>query len=188
MCVCVNYVCWYVYLEGNPRLTIANEIWIAAALLQYEGRADFSVREVVDRILHEPLDEYRPGLQVHASNHCVASKAPNPAAHRFLHETGRGRRRLYRTGDEFHPNRRKGRTHPSAEELPEKYRYLVTWYESQYDGPKKEIPPANDVPPTSASTKVRSLLRFFGSMAIQEAQSMTETIRQGCERVDTHEW
>jgi hypothetical protein len=170
-------------------MTIANEIWIAAALLQREGRADFSVREVVDRILREPLDEYRPGLQVHASNHCVASKAPNPAQHRFLHETGRGRRRLYRTGDDYHPNRRKGRTHPSAEELPEKYRYLVTWYENEYDRPKNsEAPPVPVAPPSRASVPGEFLLRFFGSMTAQEAQSMTDTIRQGCERVDPSEW
>src|SRR5450432_365744 len=169
-------------------MTIANEIWIAAALLQHEGRADFSVREVVDRILREPLDEYRPGLQVHASNHCVASKAPNPAEHRFLHETGRGRRRLYRTGDEYHPNRRKGRTHPSADELPEKYRYLVTWYEKEYDHPKGGgTPPVPGATPSSSGVSGRSLLRFFGSMSVQEAQSMSEAI-QSCERVDPREW
>lgn len=170
-------------------MTIANEIWIAAALLQHEGRADFSVREVVDRILHEPLDEYRPGLQVHASNHCVASKAPNPAEHRFLHETGRGRRRLYRTGDDFHPHRRKGRTHPTADELPAKYRYLVTWYENEYDRPKNGgTPPASGTPPSSSGVRGRSLLRFFGSITARDAQSMTDAIRQGCERVDPREW
>ena len=170
-------------------MTIANEIWIAAALLQREGRADFSVSEVIDRILHEPLDEYRPGLQVHASNHCVASKAPNPSQHRFLHETGRGRRRLFRTGDNFHPNRRKGRTHPLADELPEKYRYLVTWYENEYDRSiKLGRPPSPSAPPSLQGMKGRSFLRFFGSMDVQDAQSMTDAIRQGCERVDTHEW
>lgn len=170
-------------------MTIANEIWIAAALLQLEGRADFSVREVVDRILQEPLDEYRPGLQVHASNHCVASKAPNPAEHRFLHETERGRRRLYRTGDDYHPNRRKGRTHPSADELPEKYRYLVTWYEKEYDRPKgSRTPPAQGKPAPGSGVKGRSLLRFFGSMSVQDAKSMTDAIREDCERVDPREW
>ena len=168
-------------------MTIANEIWIAAALLQYEGRADFSVREVVDRILREPLDEYRPGLQVHASNHCVASKAPNPAGHRFLHETARGRRRLYRTGDNFHPNRRKGRTHPSAEELPEKYRYLVTWYEGEYNrsGAAEGLSTPS---PSVTGTSGRSLLRFLGTMTTEDAENMSEVIRQGCERIDTHEW
>jgi hypothetical protein len=170
-------------------MTIANEVWIAAALLQYEGRTDFSVGEVVGRVLSEPLDEYRPGLQVHASNHCVASKAPNPAEHRFLHETGRGRRRLYRTGDDFHPNRRKGRTHPTADELPEKYRYLVTWYENEYDGPTEGgTPPVSGAPPSISGVSGKSLLQFFGSMSAQEAQSMTEAIRQGCERVDPREW
>lgn len=168
-------------------MTIANEIWIAAALLQYEGRTDFSVREVVDRILREPLDEYRPALQVHASNHCVASKAPNPAEHRFLHETARGRRRLYRTGDSFHPNRRKGRTHPSAEELPEKYRYLVTWYEGEYN--LSGVAEGLSTPaPSVTGTPGRSLLRFLGTMTNEDAENMSEAIRQGCERIDAHEW
>jgi len=169
-------------------MTIANEVWIAAALLQREGRADFSVHEVVDRILREPLDEYRPGLQVHASSHCVASKAPNSSQHRFLHETERGRRRLFRTGDDYHPNRRKGRTHPSADELPEKYRYLVEWYENEYDRPKGGTPPASSAPPSSSGVPGKFLLQFFGSIPVQEAQNMTDAIRQGCERVDTREW
>lgn len=169
--------------------TIANEIWIAAALLQHEGRADFSVSEIIDRVLREPLDEYRPGLQVHASNHCVASKAPNPSQHRFLHETGRGRRRLFRAGDNFHPNRSKGRTHPTADELPEKYRYLIDWYENEYNGHSKGASrnPSGGAP-SHPGTKGRAFLRFFGSMDAQDAQKMTDAIRQGCERVDTHEW
>ncbi len=168
-------------------MTIANEVWIAAALLQSEGRPDFSVKELVDRILREPLDEYRPGLQVHASNHCVASKAPNPAEHRFLHETARGRRRLYRTGDDFHPHRRKGRTHPSAEELPEKYRYLVVWYEGEYDHRGGAETGSGPVPSVTG-TPGRALLPFVGSMTTQDAQNMAEAIRQGCERIDAHEW
>ena len=168
--------------------TIANEIWIASALLQHEGRVDFSVSEIVDRILREPLDEYRPSLQVHASNHCVASKAPNPSQHRFLHETRRGRRRLFRAGDDFHPNRAKGRTHPSADELPEKYRFLVTWYEDQYD----RLPGSGSTSPSGASAipgmKGRDLLRFFGSMPAEDAGNMAEAIRDGCERVDPSEW
>jgi hypothetical protein len=164
-------------------MTIANEIWVAAALLQREGRQDFSVRELVERILREQLDEYRPGLQVHASNHCVASKAPNPATHRFLHETARGRRRLYRSSDPFHANRRSGKTHPSAEELPEQYRDLVAWYENDYDksGWKQAVSP-------KAGTRASTLLRFFGSMPGEEARSMSEAIRQGCEGVNPDEW
>ena len=170
-------------------MTIANEIWIAAALLQHEGRTDFSVSDVIDRVLQEPLDQYRPGLQVHASNHCVASKAPNPSQHRFLHETGRGRRRLFRTGDDFHPNRRAGRTHPRADELPEKYRYLVKWYEDQYDrNSENRTQSRSGDQPFLSGMKGRTLLSFFGSMAADDARNMAEAIREGCERVDPREW
>jgi len=172
-------------------MTIANEIWIATALLQkdHQNRSDFSVQEIVERILREGLDEYRPGLPIHASSHCVASKAPNPAPHRFLHETARGRRRLYRTGDPFHPNRRNGRTHPSSEDIPDRYRYLVAWYESEYDrNGNGDVPNTSSVPPSSPSMKGSAFLRFFGLIDAQEAQQMTDAIRQGCERVDTREW
>jgi len=169
-------------------ITIAQDVWISAALLHREGRSDFSIQEVVERILREHLDEYRPGMPIHASNHCVASKAPNPAVHRFLHETGRGRRRLFRTGDDYHPNRRNGRTHPSADELPERYRYLVAWYENEYDLSGGNTPRVSNASPSGSGVQGKFLLQFFGSIPAQEAQNMTDAIRQGCERVDTREW
>jgi len=36
--------------------------------------------------------------------------------------------------------------------------------------------------------KGSAFLRFFGLIDAQEAQQMTDAIRQGCERVDTREW
>ena len=166
-------------------MTIANEIWIATALLQrdHADRPDFSVQEIVERILREGLDEYRPGLPIHASSHCVASKVPNPAPHRFLHETARGRRRLYRTGDPFHPNRRSGRTHPSPEDIPDRYRYLLEWYKTQFDSPK-----GGGTPPTVPAPKGSDLLRFLGSVPAEDLHGLREAIRLGCERVDANEW
>ena len=178
------HVC-YINTTRGTATTIANEIWIATALLQRDqaGRSDFSVQEIVERILREGLDEYRPGLQIHASSHCVASKAPNPSLHRFLHETARGRRRLYRTGDPFHPNRRNGRTHPSQDDLPDRYRYLVEWYETQFDS-AKAVGTAPPAPPSKGS----DLLRFLGSVPAADLHGLREAIRQGCEGVDSNEW
>jgi hypothetical protein len=49
----------------------------------------------------------------------------------MLLETSDGRRRLYRSGDPHHPNRR-GRVVPERWGLPEQYRPLLDWYESHY--------------------------------------------------------
>ncbi|MDP9379453.1 MAG: hypothetical protein M3Q29_04755 [Chloroflexota bacterium] len=70
-------------------IKVADEVWIAAALLHREhpDRPDFSIAEIVDRVaqegLHKPL---RPGVQIHATLHCVANKRPNPGTYRMLYQ------------------------------------------------------------------------------------------------------
>lgn len=116
-------------------MTIANAIWLATAELHRENQnaVDFSVQEIIERVIRENLvDGFRPGLQVHASKHCVASKSPNPGPHRMLHETTRGRRRLFRRSDPFHKDRRNGKVRPEKKELPERYQPLVDWYDTVY--------------------------------------------------------
>jgi len=116
-------------------MKVADEVWIATALLHREhtDRADFSVMEIVDRAAEEGLSpELRPGVQVHAALHCVANKRPNPAQYRMLYETARGRRRLFRRGDVAHPYR-KGKITPAAGDLPDKYDNLLRWYLEEYD-------------------------------------------------------
>lgn len=122
---------------ARPRLKVADEVWVATALLHREqpGRADFSVREIIERLRREHLsDEVRGSVHVHVIQHCVANRAPNPAAYRMLLETGPSRRRLYRPGDPAHRDRR-GRISPLPEGLPETYRHLLQWYENEYAGP-----------------------------------------------------
>ena len=110
---------------------VADEVWVATALLHREQpqAADFSIEEIVDRArregLHEPL---RPGVYVHVVLHCVANRAPNPGRYRMLFESAEGRRRLFHTGDPFHPDREESKITPSGEELPEGYRELLDWY------------------------------------------------------------
>lgn len=94
---------------------------------------DFSVAEIVDRVARENIfGRLRPGVIVHVNLHCVANKRPNPANYRVLYETARGRRRLFKTGDDFHPYREGGKISPLPEEIPDPYRSLISWYKSHF--------------------------------------------------------
>jgi hypothetical protein len=114
----------------------ADEVWIAAALLHREHpqRPDFTIREIVNRAQREGVrGVLRKGVSVHASVHCVANRPPSPAGFRMLYATGKRTRRLYRPSDEAHPKRR-GKMIPKREEIPDRYHYLVDWYEQHYAG------------------------------------------------------
>ena len=116
-----------------PTLTavsVADEVWIVTALLhrEYPERPDFEKWEILERAAQEGLVEpQRPGVSTHISSHAVAGKKPQPNDYRMLVETDRGRRRLYRDGDYYHPER-KGKITPSPEDLPSEYLYLLDWY------------------------------------------------------------
>ncbi len=116
-------------------MTIADAIWLATALL-HKGDSqavDFAVQDIIQKATQERfVDGFRPGLQVHASKHCVANKSPNPGRSRMLFETTRGRRRLFRNGDSFHPDRHYGKIRPEKGDLPSKYQPLVDWYDTVY--------------------------------------------------------
>jgi hypothetical protein len=45
-----------------------------------------------------------------------------------LYETGPGLRRLFRTGDAYHPDREGGKTSPAKEDLPYGFSGLLGWY------------------------------------------------------------
>ena len=112
-------------------LKVADEVWIAAALMHRENpdQKDFSVEAIVERARGEKLTrEFRPGVYVHVLQHCVANRAPNPGRYRMLFETAPGRRRLFRPGDPYHPQREGRKMVPPAEEIPEHYRDLLDWY------------------------------------------------------------
>ena len=114
-------------------LRVADEVWIAAALLhrQYPDRDDFTVREIVRRAAAEKASgaaALRPGVQSHAYLHCVANRAPNPGRYRMLVETAKGRRRLFRPGDPCHPLRARARCVPEPGAVPPAYRGLIAWH------------------------------------------------------------
>jgi hypothetical protein len=112
-------------------LKVADEVWIAAALLHrdHPDAADFSVEEIVRRAeqegLHKPL---RRGVYVHVIQHCVANRASNPGRYRMLFETGAGRRRLFRKGDSYHPGREGAKITPEPKDIPHGYHGLLGWY------------------------------------------------------------
>ncbi len=118
-------------VASEIQLKVADEVWLAAALLHrdHSERSDFEIEEIVQRAAQEagkaPL---RPGVYVHVVQHCVANRPPNPGRYRMLVETAPGRRRLFRSGDSYHPAREGSKTTPEIEDLPEKYRELLDWY------------------------------------------------------------
>lgn len=121
---------------------VADEVWIAAALLHRENpkREDFTVSEIVDRARRERIsDELRPGIQVHAYLHCVANRPPNPGRYRMFYATGKSTRRLFREGDDFDPERRDGKIKPEKENIPVKYQPLLDWYSDKFLGKRKGV-------------------------------------------------
>ena len=146
--VYIGYHCylWYtLYMETRavrakannpeaPTIRVADETFLAAALLHRENpdRADFSIAEIVERAARENITGHlRPGIQWHASLHCVANLAPNPARLCMLYATGEGRRRLLNPNDDLHPGRT-GKVFPNPDDVPEKYRELIEWSKQRY--------------------------------------------------------
>ena len=168
-------------------LSVANQVWLATALLHYENRdrTYFSNEEIHRRC--EEVDREgarRGGISLHISTHCVASKPARPAKHRILTATGRGRRRLFRPGDPEHPDRGSGKISPLREELPEKYRYLVDWYETEYArAPEREMPNTK-----SRGASAETLLKLIGRISREDADEVIRIIDDCCGRVDANEW
>jgi hypothetical protein len=116
-------------------VSCAVEVFLATALLHQEqpSRQDFTIQEIARRAARENITgEMRQGVSVHASQHCVANKAPNPAKHKMLFATDKHNRRLLLPGDEVHPERT-GKIFPEPSELPAQYLPLLDWAKSRYE-------------------------------------------------------
>ena len=118
-------------MATQTTLKVADEVWIAAALLHrdHPDASDFAVEEIVRRAeregLHKPL---RRGVYVHVIQHCVANRPPNPGRYRMLFETGPGRWRLCRKGDSHHPDREGAKITPEREGPPGWLQRPAQWY------------------------------------------------------------
>jgi hypothetical protein len=117
--------------ETGPRAAV----WIAAAILHrdHPEREAFEVGEIQERAGEEGLVDRPERLEVHATVQCVANMRPNPGTERYLYATRDGGRRLFRPGDDFHPERAEGPTTPDVDELPEAHRPLLDWYDEEWD-------------------------------------------------------
>ena len=90
------------------------------------ARKDFTVQEIVDRAARESLTgELRPGVYIHALQHCVANRRPNPGRYRMLFATGKTTRRLFRPGDPHHAARDGSKITPAREEIPPEFHHLA---------------------------------------------------------------
>ena len=119
----------------GDRTKVADEVWIAAALLHREKpeRKDFTIQEIRARAEREAVaGRLRPGVYVHIVQHCVANRPPNPGRYRMLFATGPKTRRLFQEGDGYDPGRAGSKTRPDRKAVPAQYRELVDWYEQEY--------------------------------------------------------
>jgi hypothetical protein len=132
----------------STALRIADGVWLATALLQTEhaDRPDFAESEIQARFLREgfPRGKNSNSLTTNINSHCVANRPRSRSRldptklqggpYRLLYETRSGFRRLFRPGDGVHPDRSQGRRDfksvPVRDQIPEKYHYLLDWYDS----------------------------------------------------------
>jgi hypothetical protein len=161
-------------IVSKVHVKVADEVWIAAALLHRDQPAlpDFTVEEIVDRARREALaGSIRPGVYVHVIQHCVANRPPNPGRYRMLFETSPGRRRLFRKGDAYHPQREGAKVTPNPEEIPDQYRGLLAWYREWCSGA------------TRSASEVDPLLSLIGSgqllWADERADEYVRRLREG---------
>jgi len=119
----------------REEVKVADEVWIATAMLhrKHPDRPDFDIEEIVETARSARITtKLRPGVYVHVLQHDVANRPPKPGRYRMLVETGARRRRLWRPGDRFHPDRDGAKTVPNRDDIPANYRDLLDWYESKY--------------------------------------------------------
>jgi len=127
-------------------IKVADEVWIATALLHREQPAqpDFTLEQIVERARREAVGgSIRPGVYVHVVQHCVANRPPNPGRYRMLFETAPGRRRLFRKGDAYHPAREGAKITPNLEDIPSGYAGLLAWYRDWCTAAARSAPEAD---------------------------------------------
>ncbi len=118
-------------VASSTKIKVADEVWIVTALLhrQQPARTDFTIEEIMGRAeLENIAGKLRPGVYAHVVQHCVANRSPNSGRYRMLFETAPGRRRLFRSGDNYDPAREGAKSVPQRDEIPSQYAPLLDWY------------------------------------------------------------
>jgi len=141
---------------AESTIRLADGVWIATALLhrRFPERQDFTEAEIQASFLNQgfPRGKHSNSLPAHVSSHCVANrprsrKREDPSrlqggAYRILYETRSGFRRLFRPGDDVHPDRqqqrRPSKSTPRRDQIPSPYLPLLDWYEQWHP----QIPPS----------------------------------------------
>jgi hypothetical protein len=100
--------------------------------LEKRSSTAFSAREIFEKVKAEKVHpDLRPGIQPHISLHNFGNIPPNSARYRMFYRTRTGDYRLFRPGDDHDPSRT-GKIRPEPDDLPDRYRDLVDWYETSY--------------------------------------------------------
>lgn len=117
----------------KERVKVADQVWVALALLTKEQpeREGFAASEIVDRVRAE-FGRVSPGILTHISQHCVATKPPNPGRYRIITRIDTGLNRLFKPGDPYHPDREDSKYAPGRDDLPPEHEALLDWYLIDY--------------------------------------------------------
>ena len=127
----------------ETRLSIADTIWLAAALLHEANPKSegFDHQTLLKKVAELDSTLNPRSISTHLSTHCVATKKANPATLRILTENPDGSLRLFRAGDPFHATRRSGRTAPKYRSLPDAYKDLLrAYYTDESSAPEPKSP------------------------------------------------
>ncbi len=129
-------------MDNGDGLKGADQVWIATALLHRENpdRMAFTASEIEERVRRD-FGYEKLSIPTFISADCVANRKPSPARYRVLHRVSRGMYRLFRPDDPYHLGRERGKTKPNPEEVPDRYRPLLEWYENEYASPFKLFGP-----------------------------------------------
>lgn len=124
------------------------EVWVAAASLHRQGRAEFSSQELANAV-RAMFGDTRPGVVTHITAHCCATaKASVGTPHNYLTRTARATYTLWRPGDSIHETRRGAPTWPAESDVPMEYRDLWQTFASNRPLPGRNVTPPIDVGPT----------------------------------------
>ena len=126
----------------DTHVKIADQVWIALALLTSEGpdRDGFTGSEIRERVRYE-FGSVPPGIVTHVSQHCVATKPVSPSRNRMITKRG-SLNSLYREGDPCHPDRIGGKVLPKRQDVPPRYHELLAWYQNSYANRLKTFGPS----------------------------------------------
>jgi len=166
----------------NSKVKVADQAWIAAALLHKENphRQDFRVAEIFNRAMQEFGRSKHKGVKQHISSHSVASNAPTPATYRMLTATSRGMRRLFRDGDSSNASR-SGKFIPEAADIPAKYHSMLEWYKNEYNQHSNWKKSAHT---SKGDTRPEAFLALVGLIPAYDLKLMEEAIERDCERIE----